>query len=238
MKKQHRSLRLLGNTLCIAIGLVFVTSYSSNPEINNTDQILYEDANGIKEVKIGSQVWMTENLNLGFFRNGDPVPEARSEKEWELAAANKQPAWCYYDNDAENGKKYGRLYNWYAVNDPRGLTPAGWHIPTHSEWRQLTDCLGGWKVAGTKLKSKQGWSSGGNGTDDAGFSGMPGGRRTRYDSDTFVFIGIGNWGYWWTSTGFTQKTSRTRSLCYKLEIVQRLDWDKADGMSVRCVRDE
>ena len=82
-----------------------------------------------KKVKIGSHVCMTENVNLSVFRNGDPIPEAKTIDEWLKAGEEGKPAWCYYDNDPTNGKKYGKLYNWYAVNDSRQLAPDGWHIP-------------------------------------------------------------------------------------------------------------
>jgi len=111
------------------------------------------------EVTIGKQVWMIENLNVDKFRNGDPIPHAKTKEEWEKAGEEGKPAWCYYDNDPANGKKYGKLYNWYAVNDSRGLAPDGYHIPSHAEWEKLTDFLGGNSVAGAKMKSKSGWSS-------------------------------------------------------------------------------
>jgi len=110
-------------------------------------------------VTIGKQVWMTKNLDVSTFRNGDPIPEAKTDEAWKAAGENKQPAWCYYDNDPKNGTKYGKLYNWYAVNDPRGLAPAGYHIPTDAEWTVLTDYLGGEDVAGKKMKSTSGWDS-------------------------------------------------------------------------------
>ena len=89
------------------------------------------------ETRIGNQTWMAANLDIATFRNGDPIPEAKSKEEWIAACKAKQPAWCYYNNDPANGKKYGRMYNWYAVNDSRGLAPAGWHIPTLQEWIQF-----------------------------------------------------------------------------------------------------
>lgn len=74
----------------------------------------------MEEVKIGDQIWMTRNLNVDKFCNGDPIPETKTNEEWIKAGENGKPAWCYYDNDPANGEKYGKLYNWYAVNDPRG----------------------------------------------------------------------------------------------------------------------
>ena len=109
------------------------------------------------DVKIGTQVWTSKNLEVSTFRNGEAIPEAKSKEEWAKAGVNRQPAWCYYDNDPNNGKKYGKLYNWYAVNDSRGLAPKGYYIPSDAEWTVLTDFLGGDGKAGEKMKSKSGW---------------------------------------------------------------------------------
>lgn len=195
------------------------------------------NAQNFKSIIIGNQTWMTENLDVDTFRNGDSIPQVITEEEWKNAAKAKKPAWCYYDNNPANGTKYGKLYNWYAVNDPRCLAPKGWHIPTNKEWRELTNYLGGWKVAGTKLKNKEGWFDEGNGTNESGFSAIPGGRRSSYDQDSYIFKAISEWGYWWTSTKYTKKTSITRSMHYK-GTFQWLDWDKGEGMSVRCIKDK
>jgi uncharacterized protein (TIGR02145 family) len=95
------------------------------------------------EVVIGEQIWISSNLNVNKFRNGDPVPQAKTSDEWFRAQLNKQPVWCYYDNNPVNEEKYGKLYNWYAVNDPRGLAPEGWRIPSEKDWNQLKIYLGG-----------------------------------------------------------------------------------------------
>ncbi len=105
-----------------------------------------------KTVEIGNQTWMAENLNVSTFRNGDIIPEAKTAGEWERAGSESKPAWCYYNNDPENGKKYGKLYNGFAVNDPRGLAPEGWHIPSEEEWNNLEK-----KYAGNELKSEKDW---------------------------------------------------------------------------------
>jgi len=114
--------------------------------------VLFIQIHYAQTITIGKQVWMSVNLNVDKFRNGDPIPEAKTDEAWESAWKNNQPAWCYYDNDPANGTKYGKLYNWYAVNDPRGLAPAGYHIPTDEEWTVLTDYLGGGGIAGEKMK--------------------------------------------------------------------------------------
>ena len=114
--------------------------------------------NAQDDVKIGTQVWTSKNLDVSTFRNGDPIPEAKSKEEWIKARKSKQPAWCYYNDDEQNVKTYGKLYNWYAVNDSRGLAPKGYHIPSDAEWSVLTDFLGGVVKAGEKIKSKTGWT--------------------------------------------------------------------------------
>ncbi|TMI65803.1 MAG: hypothetical protein E6H07_07810 [Bacteroidetes bacterium] len=158
------------------------------------------------QVKIGKQIWMAQNLNVSNFRNGDIIPEARSDEDWEKAGIEKRPAWCYYNEDAANGKKYGKLYNWYAVNDPRGLAPQGWHIPGQKEWLELDSYLASldFQVAGIisytgqRMKAISGWDNKGNGNNKSGFNALPGGNRFING----VFLHGGDQGWWWTSTAF------------------------------------
>ena len=185
-------------------------------------------------VTIGTQVWMTKNLDVSTFRNGDPIPQAKSNAEWQAAGENKQPAWCYYDNDPANGAKYGKLYNWYAVNDARGLAPAGWHIPSYDEWTILTDYLGGKSVAGNKMKSKSGWEANGNGTNSSGFSALLGGNSSRWGR--FDFIGLN--GYWWSST---EREAADYVLSLFLSDDGGVEGYGAlckSGLSVRCLLDQ
>ncbi|MDR9487745.1 fibrobacter succinogenes major paralogous domain-containing protein [Salibacter sp.] len=192
-------------------------------------------------VTIGTQVWMTNNLNVHKFRNGDPIPQAKTKDEWEKAGENGEPAWCYYHNDPVNGEKYGKLYNWYAVNDSRGLAPEGWKIPSDEDWTTLTDYLGGEEIAGEKMKSTRGWEQEGNGTNESGFSGLPGGVRA--DSGTFnvplsgTFLTIDYYGYWWSSSEGDTSSAWSRYLGYDNSGVVRYDGDKELGLSVRCLRD-
>jgi uncharacterized protein (TIGR02145 family) len=131
---------------------------TNNTSTNNSNQSAQtSQTGGYKSVKIGSQTWMASNLNVSTFRNGDAIPEAKTEDEWEKAGKEGKPAWCYYDNYPKNGAKYGKLYNWYAVNDPRGLAPVGWHVPSDTEWTSLEDYLG--DDEGQKMKSTSGWNS-------------------------------------------------------------------------------
>ena len=184
-------------------------------------------------ITIGTQVWMSKNLDVATFRNGDPIPQAKTDEEWEKAGENKQAAWCYYENDPANGVKYGKLYNWYAVNDSRGLAPVGYHIPSDAEWTILTDYLGGAVVAGNKMKSKQGWAEGDNGTNNSGFSGLPGG--SRFDTGTFNLIS--KYGAWWSSTETNNYRGGTRNLRYRDGNVYRGYDYKVEGVSVRCLKD-
>jgi clan AA aspartic protease (TIGR02281 family) len=161
----------------------FTMDYSnSNLIINGSSNSVTNSTNSssIKSVKIGTQTWMTENLNVDRFRNGDLILEARTEEEWLIASKNETPAWCYYNNDASNGAIYGKLYNWYAVIDKRGLAPVGWHVPTIKDWGKMfkfldpktnffpgdgLDSLNGVyqtfssDILGEKLKSKTGWEN-------------------------------------------------------------------------------
>ena len=184
-----------------------------------------------KEVTIGKQVWMSENLNVDKFRNGDPIPEAKTDEEWKKAGENGEPAWCYYDNDPANGEKYGKLYNWFAVNDSRGLAPVGYHIPSDAEWEKLEDFLG--LDEGTKMKSTSGWAEIRNGTNESGFSGLPGGSR----SPDGPFNYVGKYGYWWSSTANSTHFAEYRYLYYAKGKFYE-NWNvKRLGFSVRCLRD-
>ena len=116
-----------------------------------TDKLLNERK--IESVIIGEQEWMKRNLNVSRFRNGDLIPEIQDEEEWERACREKRPAWCYYDNDSETRNAFGKLYNWHAVNDQRGLAPTGWRIPNQQDWDTLIELCGGREKAGGNLKS-------------------------------------------------------------------------------------
>jgi uncharacterized protein (TIGR02145 family) len=159
-------------------------------------------------ITIGTQVWMTKNLDVSTFRNGDPIPQAKTDEEWVKAGENQQPAWCYYMNDPQNEEIYGKLYNWYAVNDKRGLAPEGYHVPTDAEWTQLSDYLGGEDVAGKKMKSTSGWIENGNGSNESGFNGLPGGGR----NSNGTFGNQGNYGYWWSAAEDSTGNAANRSL--------------------------
>ena len=180
------------------------------------------------EIKIGDQTWTTKNLDVDTYRNGDAIPQVEDANAWANLTTG---AWCYHENNSANGKKYGKLYNWYAVKDPRGLLPKGYHIPSDAEWTILTENLG--DDAGTKMKSTIGWDNNGNGTNSIGFEGLPGGYRDFNGN----FEGIGDSGYWWSSSEVDTYYAWYRFLGDDDGDVVR-DYDnEQDGFSVRCLRD-
>jgi uncharacterized protein (TIGR02145 family) len=190
------------------------------------------DGKVYKTVKIGEQVWMAENLNVSKFRNGDLIPQAKTIEDWVKAGESKKPAWCYYENNPTNGIKYGKLYNWYAVNDPRGLAPKGWIIPSYDSWKILIDFLGGILSAGVKIKSKVGWNLDANGTNESGFSGLPGGNC----GVGMGFDHIRSRSSWWTASEVNlYKTIQISIWATGLLIDSYVH--KNMGLSVRCIKD-
>ena len=164
------------------------------------------DGKTYKTVKIGTAVWMAENLNFA-------------------AEGSK----CY-ENNAGNCEKYGRLYNWATALK---ACPAGFHLPSDDEWTALVNYAGGEDKAGTKLKSAAGWNKNGNGTNDFGWSALPGGEG---DSDG-GFGSAGGYGWWWSATESDAGVAWRRGMIYDGEYVGRVDDDKTGLFSVRCVKD-
>lgn len=193
-----------------------------------TDEEIYPS------VTICSQKWMDKNLDVTTYRNGDTIPYVTDPTQW---AALTTGAWCYYNNDPSTNAIYGKLYNWYAVADPRGLAPAGWHVSTDAEWTTLVTCLGGVSsVAGGKLKvsGTRTWASPNSDADNSsGWAGLPGGNR----ADQGFFDGDGFSGLWWSSTAATATTAWYRFLLYSNGSLSRDLSLKPYGFSVRCLRD-
>ena len=185
------------------------------------------------QITIGAQIWMQKNLDICYYRNGDPIPEVQDAAEW---ASLTTGAWCYYENNTANGPVYGKLYNWYAVNDPRGLAPEDWHIPTGTEWENLISYLGGSEAANAKIKSlTSDWNSLDGATNSSGFTGLPGGYRGSNDIISH-FSAPGDMGVWWSSTEIDGEAwgllveSGTESL-WALQCVKKC------GYSIRCIKD-
>ncbi len=180
---------------------------------------------------------MVENLNASTFRNGDSIPRAKTRETWEKAGNDSQPAWCYYENNPTHEDEYGKLYNWYAVNDPRGIAPKGWHVPSDAEWKTLIDFLGGKSVAGGKMKASgfTHWKIPNIGvTNKSGFSALPGGLRY-IDGE---YNDLGDDVYFWSSTNYGSDDAWYRIMGYYFPNVYRNYYDKRHGFSVRCVRDQ
>jgi uncharacterized protein (TIGR02145 family) len=157
----------------------FISIFKNVPDSNsslldkNNDPV--ENLAEYDQVKIGDQIWMTKNLDVAVFQNGDSIFHANNSDEWVAATENKTPAWCYSISNEMNSNGYGKLYNFYAVTDSRGLAPKGWHIPTKDEFVVLQEFAGGESTAGKSLKNITGWSNNGNGSNSNGWSGMAAG---------------------------------------------------------------
>lgn len=188
-----------------------------------------------KSVIIGDQEWATENLNVEHYRNGDAIPQVQNADEWKNLSTG---AWCYYENETSNGKTYGKLYNWFAVNDPRGLAPEGWHIPSDAEWTILTDFLGGKVVAGGKLKSTTLWMDPNSGaTNEIGFTALPAGIRRGLLNEDSDFNNFGEGSGFWSSTKANTDNAWYRYLYSIYSDLDRANDDMNYGLSVRCIKD-
>jgi uncharacterized protein (TIGR02145 family) len=186
----------------------------------------------LPSIAIGTQIWTTQNLEVTTYRNGDAIPQITNATEWANAT---EGAWCYYDNDPANAAIYGKLYNWYAVNDSRGLAPAGYHIPSNAERIILTNFLGG--TAGTQLKATTGWPTAGlpysgNGSNSSGFTALPGGVRYQFNGS---FDQIGRETNFWTVTA-SVSSAWLLNLHWDTYINAGMN-DKGNGNSIRCIRD-
>jgi uncharacterized protein (TIGR02145 family) len=206
---------------------------AANPPPNWNGSVLTDiEGNTYNTIQIGSQVWMKENLKVSKFRNGNTIQTGLPDNQWSSTISG---AYTIYNNDPANNTNYGKLYNWYAVADSRGLCPAGWHVPTVLEFNTLVDYLGGSLVAGGKMKALSSlWTTPNTGADNSiGFTGLPGGYR--------FFLGgfgnIGNFGFFWSSTEKDNSGSWAQILYHSNTTTGRADYDRACGLSIRCLKD-
>ncbi len=197
------------------------------------------DGNTYTSIIINGQEWMQQNLAVTKYRNGDPIPTGLSNTTWQNTTNG---AYAIYNNDAANNTLYGKLYNWYGVNDSRGVCPTGWHVPSDAEWSTFINYLdpsadGGHNgnIAGGKMKATTGWNSPNTGaTNESGFTGLPGGYRGFNGS----YNSIGDYGFWWSSSEYDSSLAFYRYLDFDYYGVYRgYGTDKQNGFSVRCVRD-
>jgi uncharacterized protein (TIGR02145 family) len=238
------------------IGITILLSALLSCSLNDSTIKDLRDSRVYKTVKIGEQVWMAENLNADKFRNGDIIQEATTAEEWIKAGENNQPAWCYYENKVANGEKYGKLYNWYAVNDPRGLAPEGWHIPKYSEWdtlfKYLADGIGfeqsyeGIILATSKMISNEKWSPGkisAKCNNSSKFSAL--GSGSIYIGDPvnggvvneMNFYGLNEDAFWWTSEDESAGSATSIELNLKGDSHFGGYNYKGNGLSIRCIKD-
>jgi uncharacterized protein (TIGR02145 family) len=193
-------------------GVIFVAGVKYAAVAETQAPTFTDDRDGktYKTVVIGGKRWMAENLNIA-----------------------TEGSWCY-DNKESNCDKYGRLYNWNAA---KTACPAGWHLPLREEWGDLAKAAGGSEKYGTggkagkKLKSTSGWNNKGNGTDDFGFSALPGGLCNG------GFYGAGYNGYWWTATENDIGLAYYRNMSYDDDNVDEYNSNESSGRSVRCLQD-
>lgn len=218
-----------------ATGLIIFNTTTNSLEIRNSSAwvSLSEAADALPTIQIGTQKWMSKNLDVAFYRNGDLIPQVTDPTAWANLTTG---AWCYYSNDPIQGGKFGKLYNWYAVNDPRGLAPQGWHIPSDAELTTLETTLGGSSVAGGKMKEAGivNWTTPNTAADNSsGWAGLPGGNR----NNNGTFNNVGNNGNWWSSTENNTTNAWYRNLNYNNGNINRNNNNKQNGFSVRCLRD-
>jgi uncharacterized protein (TIGR02145 family) len=210
---------------------------------------VYFDNYGYPTVLIGEQCWFAENLRTTAYQNGDAIPAGLDDENWQATTEGAAVVYGAGSSDCEGTSPdidpcddtqtlaaYGRMYNWFAVNDARGLCPSGWHTPTNGEWTALEGFISGQGFsgsAGSALKSNSGWMDNGNGTDDFGFSALPGGFRSNSDGG---FSAAGAGGFFWTSTPSGGDAS-TRILYNNFAVIITFINDPHRGFSVRCLQD-
>lgn len=199
-----------------------------------------------KSIKIGKQVWMTENLNLNHFRNGDTIPIVKSDSIWEKSGDKGKPACCYFENNSEYGKTFGLLYNGIVVTDNRNIEPKGWHVPTDDDWQQLEIFLGlkpsvaekikyrGRGIGGKLKKFSRYWEGPNKGaTNESGFSALPGGNRGYLGE----FFNLGFNACFWSSTENGSEKLWVRNLENRKTKIYRRDLLKHFGLSIRLIKD-
>jgi uncharacterized protein (TIGR02145 family) len=207
------------------------------------------DENCFPSVTVCNQLWMQYNLAVDNYRDGTPIPQATTEAEWIAASINGTGAWCYYENNTSYGVTYGKLYNWFAVNDSRGLAPTGWHVPSNTEWHILVKCIeptadtsinnyAQKALAGGALKETGTihWAfPNGGATNTSAFTALPGGNRNGLGR----FFSLGSFGNWWTASQSEYSTTSAwnRYLNYSDNNIYWGFASKAFGFSVRCLKD-
>jgi uncharacterized protein (TIGR02145 family) len=190
-----------------------------------------QDGNVYKTITIGTQTWMAENLRTTKYRDGSAIPNVTGNSDW---VAITTGAFCTnnYIPEADPSVTYGRLYNWYTVNDSRNIAPAGWHVPADTEWTTLITYLGGENAAGGKMKEigiTHWYNPNGGATNESGFTALPTGLRESFDG---TFVNVGYYGYYWSSTNAWHC-----EVYYWDAKAYRSGFYKTSGFAVRLVKD-
>lgn len=226
---------LISLLVCVS-SLMLVNSGCSKKEdlFTPAGSVTDIDGNVYNAVKIGSQIWMIENLKVTKFNDGNPIPYGTDVTVWSVQTNLSTFAYCWCDDDIANKDTYGALYNWYCVNTNK-LCPEGWHVPDDNAWTSLINYLGGDSIAGGKLKESgiSHWSSPNTAaTNKSGFSALPGGYR---NGPTFYDLHL--YGGWWTSTEDIGNFAWQRAVYFYYPSVERGKAMKIAGSSVRCLKD-
>jgi uncharacterized protein (TIGR02145 family) len=212
-----------------------ILQISCSKDDDNQSKITVTDVDGnvYHTVKIGTQIWMVENLKTTKYNDDTAIPLVTDNTEWGYLST---PAYCWYYNDEATTKNpYGAIYNWYTVNTDK-LCPVGWHVPSDDEWTKLIENLGGEDVAGGKLKEAglTHWNSPNeSATNESGFTAVPSGER----GGTGEFHGMGDWGSWWSATDYDTTRAWSSSMTFFEAKVNRYSIYAEIGMSVRCLKD-
>lgn len=208
--------------------LFYETEYTGQAFVNDSD------GNTYNVIKVGDQVWMAENLRTTKYNDGTTIPLVTDVTTWINLTT---PAYCWSNNDIGNKPVYGALYTWHTVKTGK-LCPSGWHVPTDAEWTILENHLGGYAVAGGKLKETgtEHWlTPNTDATNETGFTARAGGWR---DGDTGGFTTLGVVGTWWTSQETTPGRAYWRELYFNSgSVYPKAGGDPSFGLSVRCIRD-
>jgi uncharacterized protein (TIGR02145 family) len=201
---------------------------------NNPETVTDIDGNIYHTVKLGSQVWMIENLKTTRYQNGDLIPNIIDTSQWSYIPLG---ALCNYNNDPKNVSTYGHLYNWFAVTDSRNIAPKGWHVPAYKEIETLVAFLGGDTIVSGKMKESgtTHWlAPNTDATNESGLTVLPGGYRFNRGG-TFHTIGCNS--YWWTTTQSIEFYSWSKRIYWYFAHADYNHDLKTFGFSIRCVKD-
>jgi uncharacterized protein (TIGR02145 family) len=227
---------IMGTTYYVRCYATNSTGTAYGNQLTFTTLLADYDGNTYNTITIGTQVWMAENLRVTKYRNGNAISNLTDPKAWENLTSG---AYCIYDNSLTNNLIYGKLYNWYAVNDLRNIAPTGWHVPTQADWTTLINYLGGANIAGDKLKEtgNSHWTgSYAAATNSSGFTALPGGFLSLGNS-TYGFQNITTEGQWWSATEADANNALNWSITNSNGQAVTENVAKQCALSVRCIKD-